>query len=63
MFLMHSMWHNDGLSTWKCYNIFYIKVLLNAIKFLIAWGLLGYITDLIFMAIVAGVAHLLGEGL
>ena len=34
----------------------------GVIKFLIAWGILGYITDLILMAIVAGVAHLLGEG-
>ncbi|MFZ4473962.1 MAG: hypothetical protein ACOYPR_02135 [Saprospiraceae bacterium] len=35
----------------------------GAIKFLIAWGILGYIADLILMAIIAGVAHLFGENL
>lgn len=35
----------------------------GAIKFLIAWGIFGYIADLILMAIIAGVAHLFGENL
>ena len=35
----------------------------GAIKFLIVWGIFGYIADLILMAIIAGVAHLFGEGL
>lgn len=51
------------VSGYYAYNWIEPESFFGALKFLIAWAILGKIADIVLGAIIAGIAHFFGEGL